>query len=211
MSAASILQIVAGGAVGSSLTYALTWFRERRRTLDSYRAPQRQAIGAIVTATNEYLLRQFEVREALEHLADQIRSGGQITSAEDLLTLARVAGAATMTVESAFQTGLLTIEDAVCWEAQVDAYAAFQRLKNASQDQPPVENVYEVLRHIAANAERCAQLAQSVGLLVRAAYGRVSPIGSWTNRLRRRKALERSRERHQGLIGVMGARGETSP
>jgi len=35
------LKYIGSGALGA---YVLTWARERRRTLDAYRAPQRQAI-----------------------------------------------------------------------------------------------------------------------------------------------------------------------
>ncbi|AYJ06359.1 hypothetical protein MAA44156_03430 [Mycobacterium avium subsp. avium] len=56
------LPYVGGGVFGAAVTYGLTWVRERRRTLDAYRAPQRQAIGDIVAATHELMLRELESR-----------------------------------------------------------------------------------------------------------------------------------------------------
>jgi hypothetical protein len=56
------LPYVGGGVLGSAVTYSLTWFREHRRTADAYRAPQRLAIGDIVTATHQYMLRELENR-----------------------------------------------------------------------------------------------------------------------------------------------------
>ncbi|UQX12612.1 hypothetical protein [Candidatus Mycobacterium methanotrophicum] len=49
------LPYVGGGVLGAALTYALTWVRERRRILDAYRAPQRQATGDIVAAAHEFI------------------------------------------------------------------------------------------------------------------------------------------------------------
>lgn len=49
----SLVGIVGGGIAGSSLTYALTWFRERRRLTDAYRAPQREAVAGILSAVYE--------------------------------------------------------------------------------------------------------------------------------------------------------------
>jgi integrase len=46
----SLIGIVGGGIAGSSLTYALAWLRERRRTTDAYRAPQREAVAKILSA-----------------------------------------------------------------------------------------------------------------------------------------------------------------
>jgi hypothetical protein len=40
-----------GGIIGSALTYGLTWFRERRKLRDLFRAPQREAIARIAQAS----------------------------------------------------------------------------------------------------------------------------------------------------------------
>jgi hypothetical protein len=53
------LKYIGSGALGA---YALTWARERRRTLDAYRAPRRQAIGEILTATHAVMMCELEKR-----------------------------------------------------------------------------------------------------------------------------------------------------
>lgn len=131
----------------------------------------------------------------------QDRAGGPVTSADEQWAATKALGAASIALESAFQTGALTIGDAQCWEAQVDAYAAFERLKRTVQAAKPVQNFEEVESYIAANNDHGEQLKRAVGDLVKASYGRVSPVGGWLNWCRRRKALKRSRERHLDLLG----------
>ena len=64
-----ILTVICSGIAGSAFTYGLTWVRERRRTNDAYRAPQRVAIGDIVAATYELTLRVYALRDVNEELA----------------------------------------------------------------------------------------------------------------------------------------------
>jgi hypothetical protein len=45
------LLIGIGGVAGAALTYVLTSWRERCRTQDAYRAPQRRAIGGVVDSS----------------------------------------------------------------------------------------------------------------------------------------------------------------
>lgn len=49
-----------------------TWRREHWRSLDAYRAPQRQAIGDILTANFEFQARELDRRKALNELADKV-------------------------------------------------------------------------------------------------------------------------------------------
>lgn len=51
----SWLSVVAGGAAGGVITYALSWYREYRRSAEGYRFPQRQAVGDIVAAKSELI------------------------------------------------------------------------------------------------------------------------------------------------------------
>jgi len=62
------LPYVGGGVFGAAVTSGLTWVRERRRTLDAYHAPQRQAIGDIVADTHELMVRELESRTAQSDL-----------------------------------------------------------------------------------------------------------------------------------------------
>lgn len=48
----AIALAVGGGLAGSALTYALTWLREYRRSMDLFRAPQRDAIAGLSPSTS---------------------------------------------------------------------------------------------------------------------------------------------------------------
>jgi hypothetical protein len=61
----SWLSIVGGGVVGALLAFLLTWYREYRRSAEAYRAPQREAVAAIVAATNELVTRGALAAEAI--------------------------------------------------------------------------------------------------------------------------------------------------
>lgn len=191
----SFPSVIGGGVLGAAVTYGLTWVRERRRTLDAYRAPQRQAIGDIITATHEYMLRELEQRTLLTDLAEQIRQDTHIVSADDSWAATKATAAATLGVERSFQIGSLTIVDAYGWEAMITACAAFERLKAvkaaAAGGAPDVQNADDVEQHIRVIAGHADQLNQSGGALVRAAYGRLSPVDGWCNRRRRRESRRR--------------------
>ena len=78
-----LLSFLGGGVTGTALSFGLTWRREHRRSLDAYRAPQRQAIGEILAATHEYMLRQLEQRTLMGDLVEQIREDREIVTRED--------------------------------------------------------------------------------------------------------------------------------
>src|SRR5262249_6388995 len=63
--------VVGGGIAGGILTYGLTWLRERRRLIDAYRAPHREAISVIIVATHELLAREADFRQAMNDLANE--------------------------------------------------------------------------------------------------------------------------------------------
>ena len=164
---------------------------------DAYRAPQRQAIGDIVTATHDYMLRELEQRTLQADLVDQIRQDTEIVDADQFWAATKATAAATLGVERSFQIGSLTIVDAVCWEAMVTAYAAFERLKAAVAGAPEVQTADDVEQHIRVIAGHANQFNQSVSALVRAAYGWLSPVEGWCNRWRRRESRRRLGERYQ--------------
>jgi hypothetical protein len=55
-----------GALAGSSVTYVLTWYREHRRSAEMYRTPQRNAVGDIVEATNELVIRSALAAAAID-------------------------------------------------------------------------------------------------------------------------------------------------
>lgn len=205
--------IIIGGVVGSALTYALTWFREHRRTTDAYRAPQRQAIGGIITATCELLLRDSDLREAMTDLVNQgLAQPGQfgdrlewlmterhpmrevqpqppvtqpLPLLEHLEAVASGMNRAVLGVDRAFRVGRLTIVDPRCYEAMAVAYNEFLGLKGAFGDRP--ESADDMARMTADIHRYAKQLDGHVDDLVLVAYQRVSPVQSVWNRVRRRE------------------------
>src|ERR1700727_2821226 len=63
-----------GGVIGSLATFGLAWRREHRRSLDTYRAPQRQAVSEILAANFQFQARELELRIEQLELFDRIMS-----------------------------------------------------------------------------------------------------------------------------------------
>lgn len=194
------LPYVGGGVLGAAVTYALTWIRERRRTLDAYRAPQRLAIGDIVAATHELMLRELESRmaqtEVIEHIRRDVLPSAQL--AGQLMATAAALGKATLDAERALQIGRLTIVDAPCWEAMGAAYVALTSLRRAMAarvDAPDMQSPEEIEHYVEGIKVLAEQFNQSVLALVIAAADRISPAETICNRGRRRAARRRLGER----------------
>lgn len=182
------------------MTYGLTWVRERRRTLDAYRAPQRQAIGDIVAATHALMLCELEARTAqtavIEHARRDVLPAPEILAA--LMTTETELGKATLDAERAFQIGRLTIVDAPCWEAMGEAYISLSGLRQAMAARvgaPDMESANEVERYVDRIKGLAAQYNESVLQLVIAAADRVSPAETVRNRRQRQGARRRLSDR----------------
>lgn len=200
----AVLPYVGGGVFGAALTYGLTWLREHRRTLDAYRAPQRQAIGGIVAATHEYMSCELEQRTLLEDLIRQVREDRMIVTIEQSDTAMKATGRAILAVEHAFEGGRLTIVDAPCWQAMGIAYVDFSRLRAAMvawATAPAVESPEQAEDYIQTIKGLAENFNQSVLALVIAAADRMAPAESRLNRLRRRAARRRIGEYHQQRLG----------
>lgn len=202
------LPYVGGGVLGSAVTYGLTWVRERRRSLDAYRAPQRQAIGEIVSATHEFMLRELDSRTVHTELLQRIRTD-QMPDANLLGQLTAVTaefGKATLAAEQVLQVGRLTIVDAPCWEALGASYVAFTRLRctmAARVDQPPMKTAEEIERYLQGIQVLAGQYHQSVLALVIAAADRISPAETFRNRRLRRSARRRLADRFGSAAEVL--------
>lgn len=188
----SVLQIVGGGAVGASLTYALTWWREPKRMADTYRAPQREAIGGILAATHELLLAESDFREAMGELAKEAQGeSARGFSDEDLDRITKEFNRTALGIDRAFQVGRLTIVEAACYEKMGVAYNRFVQIKNAFGDllanQTP-ENMLVATDRMNGFAR---QLNRDVADLVLVSYLKVSPVQSMRNRVRRRGVQRR--------------------
>jgi hypothetical protein len=194
------LPYIGGGVLGAVFTYGLTWFRERRRTLDAYRAPQRQAIGDIITATHELMVRELEMRTGLTELVECIRQD-ELPS-EQALGAPVAMGKATLDAERAFEIGTLTIVDAPCWEAMGAAYIELTRLRaamHARADAPDMQTPEEIETYVERIRVLSEQFSESVLTLVRTATERVTPAETIGNRRRRRDARQRLGERYAQL------------
>lgn len=194
---------IGGGVFGAALTYGLTWVRERRRTLDVYRAPQRRAIGDIVTAAHALMMCELESRTAITEVIQQIRQDESPTG--QLMATAAAMDKATLDAERALQIGRLTIVDAPCWEAMGVAYVELSRLRAAMAarvDAPEMQSPEEIEHYIEGIKVLAEQVNESVLALVVAAADRVSPAETMWNRRRRRGARRRIGEHHQQRLAA---------
>jgi hypothetical protein len=189
------LPYVGGGVLGASVTYGLTWVRERRRTLDSYRAPQRAAIGDIITAVHGLALAEFDMRTFLTELIKQSHGASHYPVSDvQLMGASTAMSRALLDVERTFRVGSLTIVDAPCWEAMNVAYSEFRRIRSAFADMSEsADNLARIVAEIRKSAE---QLNRDVMELVRTAQDRVSPVQDPLNKERRRRARLRLRARY---------------
>lgn len=187
----SFLQIVGGGVTGAALTYGLTWWRERRRMKDAYRAPQREAIAGIVTAVHELLVAESNHREAAESL---LKVPDAVADA-DLEHTVNGFGRALYGVEAPFNIGKVTIVDSVCREFMGRAYNTFilrTRSVTASFDHVAPDNATELMPAFIEQYRSAAkELNVAVADLVEASQSRISPTQSWLNLWRRRGVRKR--------------------
>lgn len=190
-------QLFVSGAVGSSLTYGFTWWREHRRLQDAYRAPQREAIGDILAAGHELQLRVLNWRRVLVDLFDEIRQDRadnlpaiktEIRDAESAYAVAL------FEMRRAFEVGSLTVVDAKCWQEMVAAAAAFSRF----DDNPNLGSTAgadEAVAFVARLGDHAEQLRLAMRALVRTANERVTPAESRRSRRQRRNAQRQLAER----------------
>jgi hypothetical protein len=208
------LKYIGSGALGAAVSWGLSWIREHRRTLDAYRAPQRDAIGEIIVATHAFMMRELEMRTSMAEMVEQIRQisqqenfdapGEQLKAAmlamgEQLMAAMAAMGSAMLGVDRAFHIGTLTIIDAPCWEAMGAAYFEFHKIRSVMKAGAATEmqTVEEVDQYIEAIAGHATQFNKGVSALVRAANDRVSPADTRWNRWRRRRARHRLGKRYQ--------------
>lgn len=196
-----VWQLFVSGAVGSVLTYAFTWWRERRRLQDAYRAPQRQAIVEILTAGHEFQLRALNWRRVLTDLIEEMRQD----CAENLPAIRAeirekesAYAAAIMGMRRAFEIGSLTVVDVQCWQEMVVAAAAFSQFNDDPDGAITLSATDEYEQFVALNRERSRQLGVAVSALVKTANGRVTPVESCRTRRQRRNAQRQLAEQLRG-------------
>lgn len=195
-------QLFVSGAVGSSLTYGFTWWREHKRMQDAYRAPQRQAIGDILAAAHELRRRNLDAAHAMEDMIELIRQDKMPTEASQLCATSSALGDAVLAAERAMLVGRLTIVDAPCWEGLAIASAALDDLTTVMRskiDALPMDTVEEIEQYIDELDALIEKYGQAVNALVVGAADRLSPAESTRNRRDRRAARRRLSERFPPL------------
>ncbi|BBY41351.1 hypothetical protein MMAN_54850 [Mycobacterium mantenii] len=151
------LKYVTGGVIGSVATFGLAWRREHRRSLDTYRAPQRQAISDIVAANFEFQARELELRMAELELADRhahLQEGVIDDNGPGPSPAAKAAATAGHVLNHAFAIGRLTIVDAPCWEALGAATFEFERFRALKINAPGFQKVEDITAHYDCLADR---------------------------------------------------------
>lgn len=200
-----------GAVLGALATFGLSWRREHRRSLDTYRAPQRQAVSDILAANFDYQARQLDLRieqHALFEKIANLQQGFIDDSGPGPSPAARAAGTAHLALNHAFAMGRLTIVDAPCWEALGAAFFEFERLRGMQVNVPGFRNDDDIRAHYAALASQADKLNSAVGALVVVAADRLSPaetlINPWRRRLGRRR-LKRSSDDHSRAMPATSA------
>ncbi len=187
------VKYLTGAALGAVATFGLTWRREHRRSLDTYRAPQRQAISDILAANFEFQARELDRRRALDELAEMARQQQSFidSTGGGSMPATKAAGTAGLALDHAFAIGRLTIVDAPCWEALGAAYLKFDRLNKLKTEPPAVRSDEDINAYLRNLADQAAQLNSAVSALVIAAVDRLSPAETLFNPWRRRAGRRR--------------------
>ena len=202
----SILSIVGGGIAGSALTYGLTWLRERRRTTDAYRAPQREAVAKILSAGYELELAVNAACAAYDLAADWKEGKASRASANAALNESGggISQSLVLGVGLAFNVGRITIVDADCYDAMGRAFNEFAGLKEAisgvkdlNENSAPAE-----LRALTDSIRTFTRkLNEDIFELVLAAKRNLSPVQTWRNKHHRKKVdagLRADYQKHPG-------------
>lgn len=194
-----LIQIVGGGLVGSAVTYGLTWWRERKRTKDAYRAPQRAAIGGIIAATNDLAVAHSDFDTVCNRVARYFRDEDReptVTQA-DVDKVQQGFDRAARDLDCAFQVGRLTIVDASCYEKMGNVYSTYVQIKTAYNAALTAAGQYNEKKLDDLDAARyemsthSSQLDKDITDLVLIADDRVSPVDNLWNQFRRRSVRKR--------------------
>jgi hypothetical protein len=137
-------QAAAFGALGgSSVTYVLTWYREHRRSAEMYRTPQRSAVGDILEATNELVIRGARAAEAIDA---ELASGKWIRQPGGAIDTNRIdpplhdLRCAASKLIRALDLGRIVLVDPKCNRALNDADEQMSTLKAFLGGQPSPRN-----------------------------------------------------------------------
>lgn len=162
-----LIETIGAGLIGAAGAQVFTWMRERRRNRDAYRAPQREAIGAIVASVNNL---KVSMMDALENLG----AGGRQTSDDSAVRAITDFQHALLAVDEKFQIGRLAIVDGPCRDKMLAAYLRYSELRDFANNllEPTSPSFGEFMRRLGDTAGAIDAL---VGELVDLAEVRLSP------------------------------------
>ncbi|WP_155288398.1 hypothetical protein [Rhodococcoides fascians] len=165
-----------GGLIGSSTTYAVTYFRERRRINDAYRTPQREALGSIIGATNEL---KVALTEVVEHAGLTGRRTSDEVASASMTNFQR----ALLGVEKAFAIGKITVVEAACYEQMMIAYNEYSQLRR-NMDVEAIAGRQGFVAFIEGLKKHVEILDTETIKLVTVSQDRLSPMQTWRNRIK---------------------------
>lgn len=183
-----------GGIIGSTLTYIITYWRERRKLQDAYRQPQRDAVGKIMAASHELMVTAGD-------MLDQAGLLGRRTSDDAALAGMRAFERALLGVEEAFAVGKLTIVDAECYEQMQIAYNEYSALRRRTH-MPSLKDRHSWVAFMQELNTYTGVLNEESIKLVNIGMERLSPTQTWRNRLKVKVARQRliARYAHQAPV-----------
>ncbi len=118
-----LVETVAAGLLGAAGAQVFTWIREHRKNRDAYRAPQREAIGAIIAAGNTL---KVGLSDMLEHSG---LTGRPTTSNDAAAKSLNEFITALLVMDEKFSIGRLTIVDGPCRGLMLTAYLRYSELR----------------------------------------------------------------------------------
>lgn len=116
-----------GAFAGAVSARILTWVAERKRNRDTYRAPQRGAIGAIIAAANDM---KVSLSDAIEHMGLTRRQTTDDAAVQSLNTFLR----RLLALDEQFSIGRLTIVDGPCRDKMIAAYLRYSELRKLANN-----------------------------------------------------------------------------
>lgn len=172
---------------GSAATYVLSGWREGRRTAETYRQPQRQAVGDIAATKNALVT---AVGVAHQAIADELtrggwpgRPGGQLEQNRFAAEMNDVRGAASDVIRTV-DLGRIVVVDPACAETLNAANLAIQHVALVLS-QPRLRNFVEAPLYADHLMELMVWLECHVQYLVDVAVRRLGPVVPLRVRLQR--------------------------
>jgi hypothetical protein len=179
-------QLLSSALGGSALTYFLSAHRENRRMAETYRQPQRAAVGAIVEAENELI---SVGNQSSLIINDEANRGQFVTGRPVRINAQKIAGpiaearrAGTKFV-SALELARIVIVDPHCSHARYEVDRALDPVAEVL-GRPDPRNFGEAAQYAIHLQWRLRGLDERVEHLVNVSASRLGPVIPWRVKLR---------------------------